>query len=162
MLKRRQTSSAGKRVGVRVFPRGNAFFRTVSGLMMAGLLVVGCNTVELAERLEMTQPRIPAEEVAEHRSNWVQERDAKSLNWLLEKKIRSGMSRSEVEQILGEDGEPILNSAALIKDSSGYQSTDKGYRWGPDGSGRSIYLFFRDGRLVNFQPQEFAMATTIE
>ena len=64
------------------------------------------------------------------------------------------MQLHEVEQVLGEPGERETDMSRLKSDGI-YQTTDLVYKWGPDQSGHSVVLFFRDGHLVNFDRQSF-------
>ncbi len=81
-------------------------------------------------------------------------RDHKALYWLLANRIQTGMQLHEVEQVLGEPGERETDMSRLKSDGI-YQTTDLVYKWGPDQSGHSVVLFFRDGHLVNFDRQSF-------
>ncbi len=81
-------------------------------------------------------------------------RDHKALYWLLANRIQTGMQLHEVEQVLGEPGERETDMSRLKSDGV-YQTTDLVYKWGPDQTGHSVVLFFRDGHLVNFNRDSF-------
>jgi hypothetical protein len=88
------------------------------------------------------------------RDNFQLHRDHKSLYWLLANRIQTGMQLHEVEQVLGEPGERETDMSRLKSDGM-YQTTDLVYKWGPDETGHSVVLFFRDGHLVNFDRNSF-------
>ena len=81
-------------------------------------------------------------------------RDHKALYWLLSNRIQTGMQLHEVEQVLGEPGERETDMSRLKSDGA-YQTTDLVSKWGPDQTGHSVVLFFRDGHLVNFNRESF-------
>ncbi len=81
-------------------------------------------------------------------------RDHKALYWLLANRIQTGMQLHEVEQVLGEPGERETDLSRLKSDGV-YQTTDLVYKWGPDQTGHSVVLFFRDNHLVNFDRESF-------
>jgi len=97
-----------------------------------------------------------SEKVAtEMRQRFLVERDSKALAWLLQNRVHNEQTVHEVGQILGEPGERLSNDGEYKRHSGFYYETDVGYQWGPDQNGRSIVLFFRDGKLVHFDPKEF-------
>lgn len=93
----------------------------------------------------------------EYREKFQVDRDPEAFAWLLRNRVRAGMTTMEVNEALGEAGEEFSQTDSIKKNTDGYQSTDVGYRWGPDAQGRSVILFFRDGHLVNYNPSEFAL-----
>ena len=95
------------------------------------------------------------EGLAEHRSRFQQEGDADALRWLLANRIASGMSLFEVAEVLGSKGERVWNDHQFKVGAGRYQETDETYKWGPDSSGSSVYLVFRDGNLVNYDPRQY-------
>ncbi len=124
------------------------------GLLTASF--VGCSVLHQAgvPGLEQYVKDPHAPHVAEQRENYQVHHDGDSLNWLLAHRVHTGQSVAEISGILGEEGERYWNDREL-KNGSAYLQTDEGYRWGPDSNGRSVILFFRDGKLVNFDPNEF-------
>lgn len=94
--------------------------------------------------------------ITEHQQKFVIDGDPESLDWLLRNSVESGMSVEEVNSALGDAGERIEHDGQYKNTGGLYQQSDKGYRWGPDRKGRSVTLFFREGRLVNFDPDDFA------
>jgi len=84
----------------------------------------------------------------QHRMRFQSQGDPDSFRWLLENRISAGMSVPTVNATLGQEGERIVNDR-WIKDSGGrYRESDRVFRWGPDSNGRSVYLVFRDQRLM--------------
>ena len=118
----------------------------------------GCETLP-----EWDSETMPATHQAEKRINRAEEsrtrfqtkRDPKALNWILKNRLYSGMSRNSVEKEIGEEGE-FQEASKWLKATGGtFRTSDEAYRWGPDESGRSVYLIFRDDVLVNFDPKDF-------
>jgi hypothetical protein len=95
-------------------------------------------------------------QAAERRERFLQSGDFESLHWLLAHRVRAGMSLSEVNHVLGREGEHIYDAGALKRGDGRYRETDEFYKWGPSSDGRSVYLGFRDDRLLHFDPAEFA------
>ncbi len=92
-----------------------------------------------------------------YREKFQVDRDPDAFAWLLRNRVRAGMTTMEVNEALGEAGEEFSQTDSIKRNTDGYQSTDTGYRWGPDAQGRSVILFFREGHLVNYNPSEFAL-----
>ena len=122
------------------------------------LLSAGCETMHNAGIPgfeSFAKPDIEAQKAAaHHRDEYQQSHDHNSLYWLLAHKIASGMTLNEVEAAIGESGERELDTSRVAKGGS-YQITDQVYKWGPDSSGFSVVLFFRDGRVYNFNPHDY-------
>lgn len=89
-----------------------------------------------------------------HRKRFQTEKDPAALRWLLEHRIHAGMSLAEVGRALGEEGERVFDDNWLKSDGGNYRADDVAYRWGPDSQGKSVYLVFRDGRLMYFDADE--------
>lgn len=90
-----------------------------------------------------------------YRERYQTERDPDALRWLLAHRIQQGMTVGDVNEALGQEGEREFDDLHLKTKGGSYRASDVAYRWGPDSRGRSVYLFFRDGRLVNFRPGEY-------
>jgi hypothetical protein len=137
--------------------------QVVNSLIMAAILtiftVVGCQTLHdagvpgLESYLKPDTEEIKATQ--QHRDNFTLNRDHKALYWLMANRITNSMTLNEVEQILGEQGERETD-AARLKSNGPFQTADLCYKWGPDCSGYSVVLFFRDGHLCNFNPKDFS------
>uniref|UniRef100_A0A7C2P9U8 Outer membrane protein assembly factor BamE n=1 Tax=Schlesneria paludicola TaxID=360056 RepID=A0A7C2P9U8_9PLAN len=136
--------------------RNNGTFRP----LMAALLgcLVGCADLpRLASfRHDSARDSGEAQALAEQRYAFLTARDPAALDWLLTHAVHSGQTVGEVEQVLGQTAEREHADRELKTSAGNYLETDVGYRWGPDANGRSIVLFFREGRLVNFDPSELA------
>jgi len=91
----------------------------------------------------------------EHRTRFLENGDPKSFRWLLGHRVSQGMKVSEVNYILGVDGTREPLAARYKRDGGPYQESDVGYRWGPDREGHSVCLFFREGKLYNYDPEQF-------
>lgn len=92
-----------------------------------------------------------------YRTKFQTERDPKALDWILQNRLYSGMSRVSVEKEFGEEGEFQETSKWLKATGGTFRTSDEAYRWGPDSDGRSVYLIFRDDVLVNFDPKDFEL-----
>ena len=95
-----------------------------------------------------------AEEERSLRDQFVLHRDHKGFYWLLANRVENGMPLKDVEQALGEPGE-LETGMGQLKSDGLYQTTDLAYKWGPDRTGYSAIVFFRDGHVVNFNPKLF-------
>ena len=122
-----------------------------------------CLTVTGCERLH--KARIPGLESfidfgtherqkEQYRRRYHSQRDHQAIRWLLANRVEQGMTLADVNRIFGEQGEREFDDQKF-KIGSTYRATDIAYRWGPDATGRTVYLLFRDGQLVNFDPNEF-------
>lgn len=114
----------------------------------------GCGGVPVLPWFARNEPSQKV--ITEHQQKFVIDGDPESLDWLLRNSIESGMSVEEVNSALGDTGEKLEHDGQYKNTGGLYQTSDKGYRWGPDRRGRSVTLFFREGRLVNFNPDDLA------
>jgi hypothetical protein len=121
-------------------------------------VAAGCETLQNAgvPGLERYVRRSPEEAAHERmcREKFLTERDHDALYWLLAHRIGNGMRVRQVEDVLGEPGEHEPDTTRIQSDGL-YHTTDLAYRWGPDRRGDSVMLFFRDGYLVNFNPDDY-------
>ena len=122
------------------------------------LAVSGCESLQKAGVPGM-EGYVKPDPVALARENsfrdaFVQSNDHEAFYWLLSNRVQSGMLKAEVEQALGQAGEIETDPRYYKKET--HQPTDAAYRWGPDSKGNTVVLFFRDGRLSNFNPRDFA------
>jgi hypothetical protein len=118
---------------------------------LLALLAAGCEMPDLA-RGSRERALAEASEATEHREKFIAQGDPQSVRWLLANRVGSGMTRGEVNDILGQHGERVFEDNWLKSGTSGVRETDEAYRWGPDSEGQTYYLFFRDDRLVNHDP----------
>lgn len=138
----------------------DGFSRTIGRLAMALLVlgVVGCSTLpesggSLFPTFRSAQKSQAEEE--SYREKYQQDRDPAAFRWLMKNCVNSGMSPAEIAAVMGESGERIDNDGWLKKDSANFHLSDVTYKWGPDRKGRSALLVFRDGKLINFDPEQF-------
>ena len=91
---------------------------------------------------------------ADHRGRFQQAGDPESLHWLLKHRLTTGMPLVEVNQELGQEGERLYETGHLKRGEGRYRESDVFYKWGPAANGRSVYLAFRDERLLHFDASE--------
>lgn len=113
------------------------------------------NSSHLAQALLYPGSEVQEHEIERYRERFQTDRDPAALDWLLANAIDAGMSLGEVEQILAEEGQRVRDDRWVKTNGGYYRSGDVVYKWNPDSSGRSIYLVFREDKLVNFNPDEF-------
>ena len=135
---------------------------TTSALLSLSLLTIavlsGCESFEqtsLSRMLPFGKKTNLAPQEAEQRQKFMNERDPDAFRWLLSRRIHNEMSAEQVAHVLGESGERRLDDREYKTNGGFYQTTDVGYQWGPDRTGHTVVLFFRDGKLINFDPAEF-------
>ncbi len=121
----------------------------------------GCETVpEWDSNTAMTgmhRTEKKADQAEAYRMRYLTKRDSKALDWILKNRLYSGMSRTSVAKEFGEDGE-FQEASKWIKATGGtFRTSDDAYKWGPDENGRSVYLVFREGNLVNYDPKDFEL-----
>ncbi|HLJ12428.1 MAG TPA: hypothetical protein VKU82_14635 [Planctomycetaceae bacterium] len=133
-------------------------FRRLVGAWVFALIVSGCEsptwTHTLNESFSANQPAGPRTE-EEHRREYLATGSRRSLRWLLAHCVKPGMSYDDLCGVLGQDGELETKDLKLKTNGGNYRIDDEVYRWGPDSEGRILYLFFRENRLFNFDPDEF-------
>lgn len=143
--------------------------RDVRRMLLCALVVAcvtsGCGTLASLSQEDLAAmfmpPKVDQAELAVQRSRFMEEKSPESVDWILANALRQGMTTTEVGSAFGEDGERIYDDEWL-KCGNLYQRTDETYRWGPDSAGRSVYLVFRDGTLVNYDPDQYARAPTFK
>ncbi|MEO1996689.1 MAG: hypothetical protein ABGZ17_15585 [Planctomycetaceae bacterium] len=119
-------------------------------LALGSLTWCGCEAIS-----NLATDGRPAQSVAalhklsdQHRLRFQSDGDPAAFEWLLENRIAAGMSVQSVSTMLGQEGERVINDR-WIKDRGGwYRESDTVVRWGPDSNARSVYLVFRDQRLM--------------
>jgi hypothetical protein len=65
------------------------------------------------------------------------------------------MSYDDVRHVLGEDGTHEERDRWLKTKGINIRIDDDVYSFGPDSDNRTLYLFFREDRLINFDPTDF-------
>lgn len=125
-------------------------------------LCVGCESPD-GERFHSLIPAFHSDKVAqqeeENRKEYQQTRSKKAMRWLLANRIKSGMAREDVGHILGEDGVREANDKWIKANVGVYRVDDVTYRFGPDAEGHSVYMVFRDDRLIHFNPEHFRLSS---
>ena len=91
----------------------------------------------------------------DHRREYVKTHSRKSLNWLLSRCVKAGMTYERVCHVLGEDGERETRDRWLKTGGVNVRMDDDVFSFGPDSDGHMLYLFFREDRLINFEPSDF-------
>lgn len=133
-----------------------------AGLLLGGLCA-GCETPGWAQKLEKgfssSEHRSPAAEEERYRRKYMATHDQDALFWLLRHRVSPGTSYKDVCRTLGEEGTRETRDNWLKTNGGNYQVGDDAYAFGPDSVGRTLYLFFRDDKLVNFDPGEFREST---
>jgi hypothetical protein len=125
---------------------------------VAVLTLAGCESPEWTRSLNDSfaatdQPDSKTEE--KHRREYEATRSHESMKWLLSHCVESGMSYKKVCHIMGEDGTLETGDRRLLAGGGNYRVGDEMYSFGPDSQGKTVYLAFREDRLVNFERSEF-------
>src|SRR5262245_52836860 len=89
----------------------------------------------------------------EHRREYIANHSRKSMRWLLRHCVKAGMSYEQVCHALGTEGERD-HDPALKTGNLNVRIDDEVYSFG-DSEGRTLKLFFREDRLINFDPADF-------
>lgn len=123
-------------------------------LCLSASLAIGCGSPPVLPGF--AREDVSQQDVVRYQQRFLIDGAPEALDWLLAHRIENGMSVDEVSEVLGDTGEKLEQDGQYKNNGGLYQTTDQGYRWGPDRKGRSVTLFFRDGRLVHFDPDEIA------
>ena len=123
----------------------------------AGPGLAGCESPAWTHKLNESFESGSAEESAprtaeEHRREYAASRNRKSFRWLLAHEAQPGMTYRSICQVIGEEGQREFNDTSLKK--TPLRIDDETYGW-PDSEGHVQYLFFRDNRLIHFDPEDF-------
>lgn len=105
-----------------------------------------------------SSPENSAQAEARYQEEYAATRSRTAMYWLLANRVESGMGYLDVCRVLCQEG--ASEPAERWVKGSGYQIGDEVYRFGPDNHGQSVYLVFREGRLVNFDPERFKTAAS--
>jgi hypothetical protein len=136
---------------------------TINGLMLAGAFCaaatgfLGCTTPgkTTSQTFAKASPDdSPKKTPDSERLRYQADRDPSAMRWLLAHCVHRQMAVKDISIVLGEDGVRVRDDT-WVKRGNGYREDDKVYRWGPDKNGRDVYLVFREGKLINFDPKEF-------
>jgi hypothetical protein len=133
----------------------------ITGIVCTGLMALvltGCESASwthtLNESFAAKPERGPRTE-EEHRREYIATHSRKSLRWLLAHRVKPGMSYNDVCHMLGEDGTREERDRWLKTSGINIRIDDEVYAFGPDSENRTLYLFFREDRLINFDPTDF-------
>lgn len=127
-------------------------------ILGAGLFAAGCgpipdwddaNTNAAARRVEATK------EADSYRKHYQAHHDGESLRWLLSHELCNGLSLDKVNLALGEEGEREFNSQQFKVKGGLLRVDDELYKYGPDNSGKTYYLAFRDGNLIQYDRRQY-------
>ena len=132
--------------------------RTLGLSVVTLIAVLGCETLHNAgvpglESYVKADP-VVVEAERSNREKFTVHRDHKALYWLLANCISNGMQLHEVEHVLGSPGEFTTDFNGASSDGV-HQTTDSAYKWGPDNTGRSVVIWFRDGHVSNFNSKNY-------
>ena len=119
-------------------------------------LLAGCGSPEWVRTMNDSSNwrGTPSQQTEEKkRQEYVESHARKPMRWLLSHCVNSGMTYDQVCNVMGENGEREPHDR-VFKTTGDYFLDDEMYSW-KDNEGRAIYLGFREGRLVNFDPAEF-------
>lgn len=134
-------------------------------LMCVTLMTGGCSSISTSRPGSFASlfDNESAEREAEaHRSRYQQSRSPVELQWLMRNCVESGMTPAEINRVIGEQGQRVYDDDWIKTRGGHYHSSDNTWKWGPDREGNSVYLVFRENRLVNFDPDEFASMSVPE
>ena len=89
----------------------------------------------------------------QHRESYASSRNRADLFWLLANRVESGMTQREVDGVLGEEGR--RDPSGQWAKGADFRVDDDVYGYGPANDGTTVYLVFREGRLINHEPESF-------
>jgi hypothetical protein len=124
---------------------------------LSAIVLAGCESPSWTRSLDESfgaaeQDRPRTEE--EHRREYAASHSRKSMRWLLGHGVKPGMSYEQVCRVLGVEGERDPDPALKTTGNLNVRIDDEVYSFG-DSEGRTLKLFFRDDRLINFDPADF-------
>ena len=129
--------------------------KTVTGTGIYGLLLLVC--IHLAGCTQMTtllntaqQEETLFAEAEKHREEFLSVRSPESIQWLLANLMQNGMSKGDVDRVLGEHGSRYFDDKEILSGEGLYRLDDIVYSWGPDKQGNAYMLVFRDNNLINY------------
>ncbi|MGH7202765.1 MAG: hypothetical protein ACREJB_19320 [Planctomycetaceae bacterium] len=130
--------------------KSSAWCRTVGLLVMSA---AGCGLT--GDLFKPAAGPSPSEVETAHRREYQESRSREAIRWLLANRVDNGLSIRDVNRMLGEQGRREKGDLWLKRNGGQYRATDEAWQWGPDADGRTYYLIFRDGQLVNFDPRQY-------
>lgn len=126
------------------------------GVLLLSLAWLGCESTSLNSTFLETlagRPVVSEKEMARRRALYIEHHNREDLHWLLQNCVTTGMGVHEVAGVIGET--PELEPHSQWLKQADFRVDDKVYKFGPDSQGQSIYLLFREGRLINHNPDEY-------
>ncbi len=118
--------------------------------LTAMLLLTGCSTMtSLADFMQQDETLFA--EAEKRREEFLVERSEDSIKWLLSNLAKNGMSKGDIDRIVGVQGERVFDDTDILSGDGLYRADDLVYSWGPDRQGNTYMLVFRDGKLINFE-----------
>ncbi len=122
------------------------------GLLLSVGCLPLCGCEAISNPLHRNSGGLPEEPThrleEENRFRFQSDGDSRAFDWLLKNRLAAGMSVQAVSTVLGQDGERVANDRSIKQTGGRYRETDAVYRWGPDSNARSVYLVFRNRRLM--------------
>jgi len=128
----------------------STLLRGLPVLLLGGWLIVSPGCASLLDTVfPVDSSRFEEEE--RHREQYLATHDSEHIRWLLNNRVQNGMSKGDVDRVVGEDGERVFDDQKVLTSESVYRTDDLVYSWGPDREGNVYMLVFRDNRLINFE-----------
>ena len=122
--------------------------------------IIGCTSLNegAIRKMLAPDPETTQADEAKNRERFQQTQDPDALRWLLGNCIENGMTRAQIEAVIGQSGRYEPNDRTIKSGNEAYLTSDKVYAFGPDSESHIYYLVLRDNRLVGFDPKEFREA----
>ncbi|MCG6155523.1 hypothetical protein [Rubinisphaera margarita] len=128
----------------------SSLLRGLPILLLAGWLIGLPGCTSLVDTLFPVDSSRFAEE-ERRREEYLATHESEHIRWLLNNRVQNGMSKGDIDRIVGEDGDRVFNDQGVLTSESVYRTDDLVYSWGPDSSGTVYMLVFRDNRLINYE-----------
>jgi len=128
------------------------FLKKAAWVSILALMIqlTGCSVMDSLINLTQQEETLFAES-EKRREEFLIERTEESIKWLLSNLAKNGMSKEDIDRIIGEQGERVFDDTNVLSGDGLYRSDDLVYSWGPDKQGHSYMLVFRDDKLINFE-----------
>ena len=78
------------------------------------LLATGCSSTVMDTLLPADQSASSFAEEQKHREHFQEHSDAASIRWLLSNRVKNGMSKSDIDAIVGQYGERIFDDKKYL------------------------------------------------
>lgn len=124
---------------------------TIGRILLVALIhLTGCSMMNSLADLMQQEESLFAE-AEKRREEFLIERSEDSIKWLLSNLAKNGMSKGDIDRIVGEQGERVFDDTEILSGEGLYRADDRVYSWGPDRQGNTYMLVFRDDKLINFE-----------